>query len=38
VVLVSPIFTITLSNIAYLRLSGSAGKMGDDGLLRNAGF
>ncbi|MEY3210830.1 MAG: hypothetical protein RIT28_1311, partial [Pseudomonadota bacterium] len=36
--LVGPIVLFTLQNIAYLRLSGSAGKMGDDGLLRNAGF
>ena len=36
--LVAPIVLFTLQNVAYLRLSGSAGKMGDDGILRNAGF
>lgn len=36
--LVSPIVLFTLQNLAYLRLSGSAGRMGDDGILRNAGF
>ena len=36
--LVAPIVLFTLQNVAYLRLSGAAGKMGDDGLLRNAGF
>jgi hypothetical protein len=36
--LVAPIVLFTLQNVAYLRLSGAAGKMGDDGILRNAGF
>jgi hypothetical protein len=36
--LVAPIVLFTLQNLAYLRLSGSAGRMGDDGILRNAGF
>jgi hypothetical protein len=36
--LVAPIVLFTLQNLAYLRLSGGAGRMGDDGILRNAGF
>lgn len=35
---VAPIVVMTLHNLAYLRLSGAAGRMGDDGILRNAGF
>ena len=36
--LVFGVVAVTLQNVAYLRLSGAAGKMGDDGILRNAGF